>query len=76
MRYWEFGIVQNNGEVFSRWILAQYQWYSGRSFRDILEVVPYSVMRGFYTTLHEVDVRKVYECKAKDIGKAQIEPMR
>lgn len=43
------------------WILAQYQWYSGRSFRDILEVVPYSVLLGFYTTLHEVDVRKAYE---------------
>lgn len=43
------------------WVLAHYQWYSGRSFRDILEVVPYDALLGLYDTLHEADVRKAYE---------------
>lgn len=43
------------------WILAHYQWYSRRSFRDILEVVSYDELLGLYDTLHEADVRKAYE---------------
>lgn len=43
------------------WILAYYQWYSGRSFRDILETVPYEELRGRYDTLHEADVQKALD---------------
>lgn len=43
------------------WVLAHYQWYCGRSFRDILEVIPYQAFLGLYDTLHEADVRKAYE---------------
>lgn len=43
------------------WILAHYQWYSGRSFRDILEVIPYRELLGLYGALHEADVQKAYE---------------
>lgn len=43
------------------WLLAHYQWYSSRSFRDILEVVSYDDLLGLYDTLHEADVRKAYE---------------
>ena len=43
------------------WILVQYQWYSGRSFQDILEVIPYDALLGLYDTLHEADVHKAYE---------------
>lgn len=43
------------------WMLTQYQWYSGRSFRDILEVVPYDELLGLYDTLHEADIQKSYE---------------
>ena len=43
------------------WMLAHYQWYSGRSFRDILEVVPYDELLGLYSTLHEADIQKSYE---------------
>lgn len=39
------------------WVLAHYQWYSGRSFRDILEVVPYDELLGIYDTLHEADIQ-------------------
>ena len=43
------------------WMLAHYQWHSGRSFRDILEAVPYDALLGLYGTLHEADVQKAYE---------------
>lgn len=43
------------------WILAHYQWYSGHSFRDILEVISYDDLLCLYNTLHEADVQKVYE---------------
>ena len=59
---------QNVMESYSRsdvywvgWILAQYQWYSRRSFRDILETVSYEEFLVLYDTLHEVDVRKACE---------------
>ena len=43
------------------WVLAHYQWYSAKQFRDILEVIPYNEMLGLYSTLHEADVHKAYE---------------
>ncbi len=43
------------------WILAHYQWYSGRSFRSILETIPYEELVGLYGILHEADVQKSYE---------------
>lgn len=43
------------------WVLAHYQWYSGHSFRGILEAVSYDELLGLYDTLHEADVQKSYE---------------
>lgn len=43
------------------WMLAHYQWYSGRTFREILDVVPYEEFLVLYRTLHEADVQKAYE---------------
>ena len=43
------------------WALAHYQWYSGRSFRDILETISYEELLGLYNTLHEADINKVYD---------------
>lgn len=43
------------------WMLTHYQWYSGRSFKSILERVPYSELLGLYGTLHEADIQKSYE---------------
>jgi len=51
--------TQSRSDVYwTGWILAYYQWYSGRSFRDILETVPYEELLGRYATLHEADVQK------------------
>lgn len=43
------------------WMLAHYQWYSGRTFKSILDTVPYDELLGLYGTLHEADIQKSYE---------------
>lgn len=43
------------------WMLTHYQWYSGRSFKNILDTVPYEELLGLYETLHEADIQKSYE---------------
>ena len=43
------------------WMLTHYQWYSGRTFRSILDTVPYDELIGLYGTLHEADIQKSYE---------------
>lgn len=53
------------------WMLAHYQWYSGRSFRDILEAVSYDELLGLYDTLHEADVQKAYEVLDSHFDKSE-----
>ena len=43
------------------WMLTHYQWYSGRTFKNILETVSYDELIGLYGTLHEADICKSYE---------------
>lgn len=43
------------------WMLAHYQWYSGRTFKSILDTVSYDDLLGLYGTLHETDIQKSYE---------------
>ena len=43
------------------WMLTHYQWYSGRSFKSVLDTVPYDELIGLYGTLHEADIQKSYE---------------
>ncbi|MCD8325134.1 MAG: helix-turn-helix domain-containing protein [Lachnospiraceae bacterium] len=43
------------------WMLAHYQWYSGRTFKSILDKVPYDDLLPLYGTLHEADIQKSYE---------------
>lgn len=43
------------------WMLTHYQWYSGHSFKSILDTIPYDEIIGLYETLHEADIQKSYE---------------
>lgn len=43
------------------WMMTHYQWYSGRSFKSILDTIPYEELLGLYGTLHEADIQKSYE---------------
>ena len=42
-------------------MLTHYQWYSGHTFKSILDTVPYDEIIGLYGILHEADVQKSYE---------------
>lgn len=43
------------------WMLTHYQWYSGRTFKSILDTIPYNELLGLYGTLHEANIEKSYE---------------
>lgn len=43
------------------WMITHYQWYSGRTFRSILDTVSFDELLGLYGTLHEADINKSYE---------------
>ena len=43
------------------WMLTHYQWYSGRTFKSILDTVPYDELIGLYGILHEADIHKSYD---------------
>lgn len=55
-------------EYWSGWILAYYQWYTGQSFRDILENLTMKDILKLYPTLHEAS-----EQKFVDVAKRIIE---
>ena len=42
------------------WMLTHYQWYSGKSFKSILDTVSFDELLGLYSTLHEADISKSY----------------
>lgn len=48
--------LDKSPEYWAGWALAYYQWYSGRSFTDILEAVPLSQIIDMYPVYHEMDV--------------------
>lgn len=52
---------ERSSDYWVGWLLAHYQWYSGRSFRNILETIPYEELSDLYGTLHEADIQKSYE---------------
>ena len=54
------------------WMLTHYQWYSGRSFRDILDCVPYEELLCLYGTLHEADIHKSYEVMNAHIESSEV----
>ena len=55
-------------EIFERsnvywvgWILARYQWYSGRSYKEILDTLSFEDLINLYGALHESDPKKAYD---------------
>ena len=43
-------------EYWAGWVLAEYQWYTGRRFKDIFERVPLTKIIGMYSVYHEMDI--------------------
>jgi DNA-binding Xre family transcriptional regulator len=50
--------MDKSPEYWSGWALAFYQWYSGRSFMDILSAVPLSEIIRMYPVYHEMDIQQ------------------
>ena len=48
-------------EYWAGWAVAEYQWYSGKRFRDIFEHVKLSEIIPMYSVYHEMDVSKFIE---------------
>ena len=48
-------------EYWAGWALAEYQWFSGRRFRDIFEHVKLSEIVRMYSVFHEMDVSRFIE---------------
>lgn len=53
------------------WMLTHYQWYSGRTFKSILDTVPYDELIRLYGTLHEADIQKSYEVLDTHFSKSE-----
>jgi DNA-binding XRE family transcriptional regulator len=45
-------------EYWIGWAVAYYQWYSGRKYSDIFNVLSYEDLEKMYYTLHEADISK------------------
>lgn len=48
-------------EYWVGWALAEYQWYSGKRFKDIFEHVKLSEIISMYSVYHEMDISKFIE---------------
>lgn len=48
-------------EYWAGWALAEFQWYSGKRFKDIFEHVKLSEIIPMYSVYHEMDVSKFIE---------------
>ena len=43
-------------EYWAGWALAEYQWFTGRRFKDIFEHIPLTKIINMYTVYHEMDI--------------------
>ena len=48
-------------EYWAGWALAEYQWYSGKRFKDIFEHVKLSEIISLYPVYHEMDISAFME---------------
>ena len=50
-----------SSEYWIGWAVSYYQWFSGRSYKDIFKVLSFDELEIMYDTLHEADVSKFAE---------------
>ncbi len=56
-------------EYWCGWILAYYQWYTGRSFKEIRKYITMQEIEKLYPTLHEADEKKFVDTVNRMIRK-------
>lgn len=76
IEYYHFEImdkedVMNTDKSIVYWCgyaLATYQWYSNRSFKEIVEAIPLDQLRMLYLPLHEADTEKMIEVMERRVS--------
>ena len=67
-------------EYWAGWAVAEYQWYSGRRFKDIFERIPISNIIAMYSVYHEMDISNfihtMEEFYKADEGDAKLKRIR
>ncbi|MBO6089825.1 MAG: helix-turn-helix transcriptional regulator [Lachnospiraceae bacterium] len=53
--------VQRSTEYWIGWSLSFYQWYSGKTFKEINEVADMDAFCKMYTTFHEMDIMQLVD---------------
>lgn len=53
--------VDRTPEYWAGWILANAQWYLNKTFKEILSVMPFSMLVSMYYPYHEADEMKTIE---------------
>lgn len=48
-------------EYWAGWAIAEYQWFTGRRFKDIFERIPLTKIIGMYSVYHEMDITNFIE---------------
>ncbi len=61
-------------EYWAGWALAQYQWHSGRRFKDVFARVPLSQIVAMYRPYHEMDVMQFIDRMEELHAAQQTEP--
>ena len=56
---------EKSSEYWTGWILAFYQWHSGKSFKTILKCLPAQEINKMYNPLHEASEQKFAEVADK-----------
>lgn len=59
--------IDRSPEYWSGWILAFYQWHSGKKYSEILAYLPLDEILGMYHTYHEMDVMRFAEAASEKI---------
>lgn len=52
-------VLSRGPEYWAGWTLAYYQWYSNKSFEEILSKIPLDSLIDAYFALHEVPLQKI-----------------
>ena len=60
-------------EYWAGWALAEYQWFSGRRFKDIFERISLSQVIDMYSVYHEMDISQFIDTMEKFYNEAILE---
>lgn len=66
-------VANRSREYWTGYVLAYYQWYSGKSFAEITEQVSVEQIRELYSPYHEMDIRQFADRMDELCQKAQPE---